>query len=189
MRNFLIRQWPLLGLGLLVSVVSIYLIKSGKAVAPETLIEDIIPGEGLRFNDIHYAQNNPDKRVVWALEAKEMRSSGDKNAITFNDFRLKVTPKDSPDIEVTGEKGDYSKDSGEINLWGNLEGSSENGFRIITDHILIHEKTRRLTTEKPVMIFGPFFSVYGQGLCFDLEKETLKILSNVHAVINEGPIT
>ena len=87
------------------------------------------------------------------------------------------------------EEGDHTKDSGEINLWGNLEGSSENGFRIITDHILIHEKTRRLTTEKPVMIFGPFFSVYGQGLCVDLEKETLKILSNVHAVINEGPLT
>ncbi len=189
MRNFLKRQWPLLGLGILLALVCFYLVRSGKEVIQETLIENIMPGEGLRFNGFHYAQNNPDKGVTWAIDAKEMRSSGDMNSISFNDFRMKVTPKDRPGIELTGEKGDYSRESGEMNLWGNLEGISDSGFRIVTDHILINEKSRQLSTDKPVKIFGPYFSVHGRGLFVDLEKETLKIHTNVTAVINKAPLT
>ncbi len=192
MRSFLKRQWPLLGLGILLALVCFYLIKSGKSgkeVLQEAVIENIMPGEGLRLSDIHYAQDDPDKGVTWALDAKEVRFSGDKNSISFNEFRMKVTPKDRPCIEVTGERGDYSRDTGEMNLWGNLEGVSGNGFKIITEHILFKEKSDQLTTDKPVKIFGPFFTVHGRGLFVDLEKETLKILSNVTAVINKDPLT
>ncbi len=188
MRSFLKTQWPLLGLGILVALVCYYLVISDKEAIQENLIEDVMPGEGHRGRDIHLSQNNPDKGMTWALDAKEMRSSGDKDSISFNEFRLKVTPKNRPVIELTGARGDYSGDSGELKLWGDLEGSSEDGFRIITDHILINEKTRHLTTDKPVQIFGPFFSVNGRGLFVDLEKETLKIRSNVIAVINRGPL-
>ena len=189
MGSFIKRQWPLFGLGILLALVCFYLVKSGKEVVKETLTEDIMPGEGLRFSDFHYAQDDPDKGVIWALDAKEMRSSRDMNSIFFDEFRLKVSPKDRPVIELTGEKGDYSKDSGKINLWGNLEGVSGDGLKIVTDHVLINEKSRQLTTDKPVRIFGPFFNVQGRGLFVDFEKETLKILSEVLAVINEDHLT
>ena len=188
MRSFLKRQWPILGLGILLALASFYLIKSGKKVIRETLVENIMPGEGHQATDIHYAQNNPEKGITWALEAKEMRSTGDKNSIAFNEFRLKVTPKDRALIELTGARGDYSRDSGEINLWGNLEGFSGDGFKIFTDHILINEKTRLLSSDKPVKILGPFFSVDGRGLFIDLEKESLDILANVTAVINKDAL-
>jgi LPS export ABC transporter protein LptC len=189
MRSFLKKQWPLLGLGILLAVVCFYLFRSGEEVIQETFIEDIMPGEGLRFNGFHYAQNNPDKGVTWAIDAKEMRSSGDMNSISFNEFRMKVTPKDKPGIELTGEKGDYSRESGEMNLWGDLEGVSENGFKFVSDHLLINEKSRQLSTDKPVKIIGPYFSVHGRGLSVDLENETLKIHTNVIAVLNEDPLT
>ena len=75
-----------------------------------------------------------------------------------------------------------------MNLWGNLEGVSGNGFKIVTDHILINEKRRQLSTDRPVKIIGPYFSVHGRGLFVDLEKETLKIHTNVTAVINNDPL-
>ena len=71
----------------------------------------------------------------------------------------------------------------------NLKGTSSDGYRIITDQILINEKTGRLSTDRRVKIFGPFFSIEGQGLSIDVEKETVKILSNVTSVIDEGHIT
>ena len=89
---------------------------------------------------------------------------------------------------LKGEKGDYSRDSGRINLRGNLQGTSSDGYRVVTDQILINENTGLLNTDGHVKIFGPFFSIEGQGLSIDVEKETVKILSKVTSVINEDHI-
>ena len=178
-----------MGLGVLLALSAFFLIKSGKEAIQETLFEGIIPGAGLMLQDIHFAQNNPEKGMSWALDAKSMKSSGDKNAISFNGFRLKITLKDGAFFELTGGKGNYARETGEINLWEDLEGVSGNGYRVETDHMLINEKSGLLSTDKPIKIFGPFFSVEGRGLLVDSEKETLKILSNVTAVIDMEPLS
>jgi LPS export ABC transporter protein LptC len=96
-----------------------------------------------------------------------------------------VIPENRPFFELKGSKGDYSRDSGEINLWGDLEGFSGNGYRIISEHLMINERLGHVSTEKPVKIFGPFFSVSGKGLIMDLEKESAKILSDVTTTIEQ----
>lgn len=189
MRRFIKRQWPLLGLCILLVVVALYLLKSDKEAIRETIFEELLPDEGLVIKGFQYNQENPDKGVRWALDAEEMRSSDNNNLISFHEFLLTVKAKNRPSIELKGEKGDYSRDSGKIHLRGNLEGTSSDGYRIITDQILINEKTGQLSTDRHVKIFGPFFSIEGQGLSMDVEKETVKILSNVTSVINEGHIT
>lgn len=185
MRYFNKRQWPLLGLGILLGWVAFYIISFDKEAIRESLIEDIIPEKGLRFHDFRYDQNNPEKGVTWALDAKEMRTSGDKNFFTFKEFRMKVAPKDKPFLELSGAEGNYSRNSGEINLWGNLEGVTGDGYKIFTEQVLINEKNGRITTDKPVKIFGSFFSVHGRGLIVDVEKEIVRILSDVTAEINK----
>ena len=117
-----------------------------------------------------------------------MRFSGDKSLIFFHDFRLKVEPENRPWYKLKGKKGDYSRNSGEISLWGDLEGFSNNGYRILTEHMLINEKKGYLRTDEPVKIFGPFFCVEGQGLFVDLERERLKIMSNVTATVKKEPL-
>jgi lipopolysaccharide export system protein LptC len=47
----------------------------------------------------------------------------------------------------------------------------------------INEKRGHLTTDKPVEILGPLFTVKGQGLFADLKKETVRILSDVTTTI------
>ncbi len=190
MKQLLKKQWPILGLCTLLAVVAFYLYESREEIIQETLIETLVPpGEGLILKDIQYAQENPDKGMTWALDASEMKSSGDKNSISFKGFQLKVHSKHRPSFELKGKEGDYSRDSGEINLRGDLEGISSDGYRFLTDEIQINEKSERLSSDRPIKISGPFFSVEGQGLYVDLKKETLKILSNVTAVINMEHIT
>jgi LPS export ABC transporter protein LptC len=88
-------------------------------------------------------------------------------------------------LEVKGKRAEYNKDRGEISLWGGLEGSSGNGYRISTERVVINEKKRHLRTDESVQISGPYFKVTGRGLFVDFEKETLKILSNVTTILNK----
>jgi LPS export ABC transporter protein LptC len=183
MKNFLKRQWPLIGLGLVVTSVAFYIIRYGGEYAQRSFLWEAISGDGAKLKEIHYTQDDPDKGLKWVLDASEVKFSEDNRSILFHDFHLKVEPEKRPYFELKGNKGDYSRDSGEINLWGDLEGFSGDGYRIVSEHLLINEKRGHVSTEKSVKIFGPFFSVAGQGLFFDLEKERLRILSDVTTIL------
>ena len=82
-----------------------------------------------------------------------------------------------------GTSGDYDKTSNEINLRGNLKGNTDNGYNIFTEHLLYKQKDSCLETEDPVKIEGPFFSIKGKGLQVNLERETIKVMTDVTTTI------
>jgi len=169
-------------------VVAFFLIKPGKEVLQKPAVHEPPPREGLKLEGIHYTQADPDRGIKWVLDAREVRFSGDKMTIFFNDFRLRVEPENRPLFKLKGKNGDYSRDSGEIKLWGDLEGFSGAGYRIRTDDILINEKSGHVSTDKPVKIFGATFSISGKGLFMDLKKKRFRILSDVVTIIEKGSL-
>ena len=90
---------------------------------------------------------------------------------------------------MAGEKrGNYDKNSGKINLHGDLQAFTDNGYRIITEHLLYRQKEGYMETDGPVRILGPFFTLAGRGLYFNPEKETLRIISDVTTHINDESV-
>ncbi|MFZ0451295.1 MAG: LPS export ABC transporter periplasmic protein LptC [Desulfatiglandaceae bacterium] len=184
MQPFFKRHWPLIGLGILLALVAAYLIRSGKDIFRNTTLEKVISGEGIKLKDIHYTQDDPEKGMKWVLDAGEVKFSGDRQFISFHDFKLKVSPARRPSFVVTGNDGDYSRATGELNLRGDLKGTSEDGYRVVTESVRFDEKKGILTNDKPVQIWGPFFSIKGEGIFVDLRRKSFKVLSRVTTVIN-----
>jgi LPS export ABC transporter protein LptC len=190
MKILLKRHWPLLGLGALLLIVAFYLAKSGKELVKTTaLLKDMVSGEGLKLKDIHYRQDDPEDKLKWVLDAEEVQLSEDKKIVRFYDFDLKVEPEGRPGFKLSGKRGNYFKDSNKIELWGELKGFYGNNYEIFTEYLLVSDNLGRLSTEKPVKISGPFFTVKGRGLFVDLANETIKILSDVTTTLKEEPET
>ena len=177
--RFFKKHWPLLGIAILLVVVALYMIGAQKEIIKGSLLPDIVGEEGLKLKNVSYAQDDPNKGMKWTLDAKEVKFSKDKTFISFKEFRLKLRPQNRPTVELQGKRGEYDRNSGEINLHGDLQASTDNGYQIITEHILYKEKEGYLKTEEPVRILGPFFSVAGRGLYYNPQKETLRIYSDV----------
>jgi LPS export ABC transporter protein LptC len=190
MRNFLKKRWPLVGIGALLLVAALYIFLGQKGLTAKTASDDRGGGEGIRLEDIHYSHTDPEEKVTWLLDAKEVSFSKDRRFMSFRTFRLEVEAQDRPRLELTGEKGTYDKESGEVVLQGNLKGKTDNGYTVLTDYAVYNQKRGDLRTEEPVTIIGPFFSIKGRGLSLDVKKESLKIHSEVTTLIqNESWIS
>ena len=132
--------------------------------------------------NITITQEDPEKGVKWVLKAKKIESSENQAVYSGIDFRV-VELEDGAWIDLKAEEGEYDRNSGEIVLRGNVNGQTEDGYRFVTDHLLYNEEKGSVETDAPVKIFGPFFSVSGQGLDFNLEEGDLRILADVTTYI------
>jgi LPS export ABC transporter protein LptC len=169
----------------IVGLVLSYLLQSGGDGLKDPMMEGVEPGEGLKGKGIHYTHDDTERGLKWILDAKEVSFSGDQNSMVFRDFRLRVEPEAEQWFEMKGRRGEYSRDSGDIKLWGGLEGTSRDGYRFTTEHLNINEKTRQARTDDAVEISGPLFRVKGKGLFADLKEERVEILSDVTTTLKQ----
>ena len=183
-----LKYLPVLGIIALLAVIGFFLIKAVHEDVEDEVFTELPTTEGLRLENIQFIQDNPDEGARWILDANEVMMSEDRQHMSFNRFHLKLEPENNYSIDLVGTSGDYDRTADEINLHGNLEGHTENGYRISTDHILFRQKDGNLSTDGPVEINGPFFSVTGRGLRINLEKETIRILSNTKTFIKKGSL-
>jgi LPS export ABC transporter protein LptC len=174
-----------LGLGVILLIIAFYLLRLDDIDVQETLVEQITDGEGIKLQDIEYKQDDPERGIKWILRAKEVNVTENNKFVTFSDFKLRLDPADKPSLSLKGDKGEYSRESGEIELTGDLEGVSDNGYTIRSEKVFINEKTGKLSSNGPVKIFGSFFSVEGLGFTADLKTESIKILSDVTTTIEK----
>lgn len=186
MTPFFKKHWPLVGIALLLLVSAIYIFGTPESGDEGSGFTDMLLEKGVELTEnITITQENPEKGVKWVLKAKKIESSDNQSAYSGIDFRV-IELEDGAWIELKGEEGDYDRKSGEIALRGNVKGQTEDGYRFVTDHLLYREEKGSIETDAPVKIFGPFFSVSGQGLDFNLEEGVLRILADVTTHIDQN---
>lgn len=179
------KIWPLIGIGALILLAGIHIFLAQKESSSTPSPSDKGAAEGMRLEDIHYSHTDPDNKVTWRLDAAEVTFSKNRRFMSFHDFRLKVHPLDRPRLDLTGQRGDYDTETGELVLQGALRGKTDNGYTFETEYAVYNQKKGDLETHEPVVINGPFFSIQGRGLSFDVNREILRIHSEVTTSIKD----
>lgn len=183
MKRIIKKTWPLIGIGALILLAIIHILLAQRDLAPPSPLSDKSPAEGIRLEDIHYSHTDPDNKVSWLLDAAKVTFSKDRRRMSFSEFRLRVQPQEKPRLELTGQRGEYDTESGELVLRGAIKGKTDSGYTFETEYALYNQKKGNVHTHEPVVISGPFFSIRGTGLSFDLNREILKIHSEVTTLI------
>ena len=183
-----LKYLPLAGIIILLAVTGYFLVKKGYKGIDNAVLNEVLPDAGLTIKNFHSSQDDPDEGTRFVLDADEGTYSQDRQRVMLNNFRLILEPLNSPSMMIKGNKADYDTNSKVIDLSGDLQGNSSDGFEIFTEHLIYKQKEGVLKTNEPVIITGPFFSVSGKGLIFNAEKETLQILSYVTALIEKGSL-
>ncbi|MBN2123108.1 MAG: LPS export ABC transporter periplasmic protein LptC [Deltaproteobacteria bacterium] len=183
MTKFLKKNWPLVCIALLLLTVGLFMVRSRKEMSKKPAAVETASSEGVKLADIHLTDEGADKDVRWTLDAKEVTISEDKQNVAFTSFSLRLEPSKGPVINLSGETGRYDRGAGVLHLGGALRGRTADGYAIATERAVYSHKEGRLVTEDPVHITGPFFSVEGEGLTYDIATETLEIRSKVNTLI------
>jgi LPS export ABC transporter protein LptC len=183
MSSFIKKNWPLLGIAILVITVFSYLGRSRKEIVRKPSMPGVVSSEGVKLEDIHFTHESAAEGVRWTLDAREVKISEDKNQISFTDFMLKIEPRDRYVIHLEGKAGHYDKSAGQLLLRGDLRGRTEDGYTIATESAVYNQNEGRLTSDEAVAIKGPAFSVEGRGLSYDVASEVLEIKSDVKTQI------
>ena len=162
--------------------VGYFLVRPGHQRGKGLDLEAIFPDTGLTIKNFHYSED------TLVLDADEGTYSRDKQRVTLNKFYLKLAPLNSPSMEIRGEKAEWDRSLKVINLRGNLQGYSNNGYGVFTEHLTYEQKDGVLKTDERVKITGPFFSVNGKGLLCYLERQRFQISSDITALIEKGSL-
>lgn len=184
-KRFLKRHWPLLAIFLLLGTVAFYLFGSGRNLFRQgglMLLSEYFLEEGIKLESISYTQENPEQKVRWTLEAKEVTFSKDRQIMTFRDFHLSLKATDRPSLSLEGKEGEYDRNSGVITLRQELKAHSDNGYSFFADLMVYNTKDGTIRTDRPVRIVGPSFSVTGRGLVLSLERRTLQVSESVTTI-------
>jgi LPS export ABC transporter protein LptC len=175
-----LKYLPVAGIIFLLCIIGYFLFNTGNQRGKG--LDEMLPDTGLTVKYFHYSEDN------LILDADEGTYSRDKQRVILNNFYLKLVPLNSPSMEIKGEKAEWDRSLKVINLRGNLQGYSNNGYGLFTEHLIYEQQDGVLKTDEPVKITGPFFSVKGKGLLCYLERQRFKIISDITALIEKGSL-
>ncbi len=145
---------------------------------PEGLM--MIMDQGIRFSEIK------GDKVSWTIEAVAIRYYQDEERITLDKPRVKMYPPEGGEVKVTGNSGEFFRLSGDMDLIGSVEGSSDLGYTMTTDRLHYSESEKTISTDAPVLIKSDDMSLNGKGLVFDIESQQLSISKGVRIKAKSG---
>lgn len=96
----------------------------------------------------------------WHLEGNSAEIIGDD--IHLNDLKAVAYGEDAT-VNLTSDKGIYSKEKGEVELIGNVDVVSDAGFTLATERAKWSQTTKEISTDVEVYITGEGMTATGKG--------------------------
>jgi len=135
-------------------------------------------GADMQLEKIRFVEDKHGRKT-WELEAKSIQQYQDQNMMMLEDVKVTFYSKDGRTFTLSGNQGKYYQDSKDMELVGDVELVSSDGYRFRTHSISYRNEEKKVSTPDPVEIEGELIRLVGKGMLVNMETKTLKVLNQV----------
>ncbi len=137
---------------------------------------------GVSMEKMEYVEMREGKKE-WKLLAKSAHFLNDKNVADLEQVELTFYTKDNKEILLTADNGKFNSQTQDIQVWGNVNASTQEGYRFTAPAVHYDAKARRIASDHVVTLTGPSFEVTGKGMTADVDSGTLSLKASVTATV------
>lgn len=149
------------------------------------IIESLPKNVDLGLDSVHYSQNEDGKRS-WVLDA-------DRAAYQRKEEELSLTAVEMTffdagtfgELKLNADTGLLRQKLNLIDLQGNVRIETETGERFQTESLQYDFVNQLATTDKQIHMRGRQLELTGNGMILDLSQGKMRVLNNVHALLEE----
>jgi LPS export ABC transporter protein LptC len=133
---------------------------------------------GITLDKVHYTEVK-DGAVEWTLEADSANYLQEKGITIFTNPKVLFYGKDGSSYTLTGSKGTYMNDSGNIEVSGDVRVVTGDGYTLATQSLRYDTASKQISTEEQVRLDTREMLIEGVGLLISVDREGFSVLDDV----------
>jgi LPS export ABC transporter protein LptC len=177
------KTWIIAGLAFL-AILSVFLVL--KAVndrkAPQKLLKVMAENIDLQVKNVVYTDVGQSGEK-WEIKADTVQYLKKENVALFDKVRVRMMTAEGKSFTLTGDKGRFQTEKKDIEIVGNVEGTSDGGERFTTDKLNYNNAEGKIYTNSAVTMASGQMKIVGTGLTVNLKSGELTLVSKVKAEI------
>jgi LPS export ABC transporter protein LptC len=159
-----------------------YIFKNFKGKKVNLKVKNVDIACDLKMREVHLVERKRDRKE-WELNANSTEFFDSQKTTHLERVKLIFYPENRKEITITGDKGKFHNATKDMEIYGNVVVSSEDGYSLKTDSLKWIASAKAVETDDPVEIVSDNLLVKGKGLFSESEKNSVKIKSNVSATL------
>ena len=152
--------------------------------SPKELLSGLPEDIDLALSDLHYTQNEGGRRS-WSLNAAKAEYQRDSSQVKLDVVDLVFYQAGQfGETELRANEGQLEQSSRQIDVWGNVELTTERGDQLFTDRLHYDDQLRRLSTDSPIRYRSSQLELTGIGMQLDIDQGRLLVKERVRVELN-----
>ena len=136
---------------------------------------------GIELKNVNYSTLDEKNIKQWDLKAETAKYFKDRNMVKLKALFLNIYHLEGKTYTLSSDYGELDTETRDIKLKGNVDAVLPDKTVVRSDTFFYDHKKQIITTNDKVLIIQQKFTMEGQGIRVDLEKEKLTILNKVRA--------
>ena len=151
------------------------------------VVKALPSGVDLALQDINYTHSEAGV-ARWRLVAKQVQHRAEQQGMVVADLQLTFfDPAGVEQGKLTARNGQVNADFSVVEVRGEVQIVSRNGYTLQTDHLIYRQEDRSIRTDAPVRLVSKSMQLDGVGMTVDLATQRLQVHNKVRAVVQAQP--